>query len=74
MSNVECTGREASLLDCFFYGLNQSTITPACSRHATDAGVVCSSEIMPTKAWVEEGMKAKSQEFRTTGSQLYHKL
>ena len=23
---------------------------------------------------VEEGMKAKSQEFRTTGSQLYHKL
>ena len=58
LSNVECTGHEASLLDCTFYGLNQSMVTPACSHHRSDAGVVCSNEPMPTRSWAEAGKRA----------------
>ena len=58
LSNVECTGREASLLDCTFYGLNRSMVTTTCSHHRSDAGVVCSSEVTPTSFWAEEGKRA----------------
>ena len=58
LSNVECTGRETSLLDCSFYGLNRSMLTTACSHHRSDAGVVCSSEVTPTSFWAEEGKRA----------------
>ena len=33
-------------------------VTPACSGHGSDAGVVCSSEVTPTSFWAEEGKRA----------------
>jgi len=60
MSNVECTGKEESLADCSFYGLNESMVTPQCAHHRTDAGIMCSNEPMPTRAWVEEGKRAQA--------------
>ena len=41
MSRVRCTGREAQLIDCYFWGWFPSS---RYCDHSKDAGVICSSK------------------------------
>lgn len=64
MSHVECDGKESSIGDCEFYGLNISTVPRTCD-HSRDVGISCSN--MPMNEPQQHGSRVGARVNRREG-------